>query len=198
MHGVDYQRSIGRRWLYRGRQTLKFPLKTAPRQGPAGGGEPSTQSLGDRVGFSGPGLQKSQPPPPPVSRPERMYVLFRQLCDRLQIAPPRLRELLSQGCPHRVWGHRRVFCPVAVAMWLHAKGIPRIREPSVAVATTAAQAAAEFAVSLRTFSRWCRRPGFPGRCGQRGRRNGHFPIQEITRWLSKTTATTITNPKGIT
>ena len=125
------------------------------------------------------------------------HVPFGQLCRLLQVAPRRLRELFALGAPHRIWGRRRMFDPVAVAMWLHAKGIPANSEPSTAVVSTRREAAKAFGVCERTITRWSRRANFPGRIGQRGRKNGHFPIQEITRWLTQTTATTTTRKRTI-
>ena len=101
---------------------------------------------------------------------------------------------MVQGCPHRVWGHRRMFDPVAVAMWLRAKNIPANPEPSTAVVSTRREAAAAFGVSTRTITRWLAR-GCPGRCGQRGRKNGRFAISEIDEWLKKNTTTITSNRK---
>lgn len=53
------------------------------------------------------------------------------------------------------------------------------------VAKTRAEAARLLGVEERTISRWATDPTFPGKAGDRGAQNGHFPIAEIDRWRNQ-------------
>lgn len=50
------------------------------------------------------------------------------------------------------------------------------------VCKTTWEAAKALGVGEATVDRWLREPGFPGKSGDRGRRNGYFPIAAIRQW----------------
>lgn len=61
---------------------------------------------------------------------------------------------------------------------------PNGSQPAAAevVAKTRAEAAKLLGVDERTISKWASDPTFPGKSGDAGARNGHFPIEAIKRW----------------
>lgn len=57
------------------------------------------------------------------------------------------------------------------------------------VAKTRLEAAQMLGIDERTISKWQQMPGFPGRPGDAGQRNGHYPIQQIEQWRDARQAT---------
>lgn len=57
-------------------------------------------------------------------------------------------------------------------------------EHDAVVAKTRAEAARLLGVSERTISAWATDPTFPGKSGDAGARNGHFPIGAIRQWCA--------------
>lgn len=110
-----------------------------------------------------------------------------ELQSALGVTPAELREWIKAGIPCTGKGRSRVFDPEAVEQWLLTTG--RAREeaplaPSSAdqVARTTAEAAKLCGVSKRVFADWMTEPGFPGKPGGPGRRDGYFPIGAIETW----------------
>lgn len=103
----------------------------------------------------------------------------------LGITLAKLRELIKAGLPHKGRGKARVFEPAAVEQWLLATGrAEKAVAPSPAglVARTIVEAAQLLAVAPRNFANWIKEPGFPGKPGTTGKRDGYFPIAEIENW----------------
>lgn len=61
---------------------------------------------------------------------------------------------------------------------------PANREHDAVIAKTRAEAARLLGVSERTISAWATDPTFPGKSGDAGARNGHFPIGAIRQWCA--------------
>lgn len=57
--------------------------------------------------------------------------------------------------------------------------------PVETVAKTTLEAAQQLVVNESTIDRWLKEPGFPGKAGDRGRRNGYFPIERIRQWADR-------------
>lgn len=47
---------------------------------------------------------------------------------------------------------------------------------------TKAECARHFGVSTKTVGEWLTESSFPGRSGTRGKRCGHFPVDDIAKW----------------
>lgn len=114
-----------------------------------------------------------------------------EMRNRLQIKDAAWRGLVARGLPVERVG-RRVWCDVrAVGRWLESEGEEELFS-RLGVARSVARTYAELAAGLgmsgrqpeRILQRWAKREGFPGRPGDPGKANGHFPIDEIREWIA--------------
>lgn len=108
-----------------------------------------------------------------------------ELQKALGITPATLRTWINAGLPCKGKGRVRVFEPAAVEQWLLDTGRaekPAAPSPAGVVARTMAEAAQLLDVSKRVFADWTKEPGFPGKPGTTGKRDGYFPIAEIQAW----------------
>lgn len=115
-------------------------------------------------------------------------ITFTQLREQLGITQRALSNLIRDGLPCLAEGRRKVFEEEDVARWLLANNRAVLKEEeatkeSPRVARTRKECAEHFHVHLRTVADWLEEPGFPGRAGTRGRRDGHFPLDEIAAWI---------------
>jgi hypothetical protein len=101
------------------------------------------------------------------------------------------KKLVSRGLPVAVVGRRQTCDLAAVGRWLEGEGEGELFS-RLGVARTIARTYAELAAGLgmsgrqpeRILQRWAKREGFPGRPGDPGKANGHFPIAEIREWIA--------------
>lgn len=113
---------------------------------------------------------------------------FTQLREQLGLSQPALTKLINDGLPHTLDGRVKVFEGGEVARWLVDTGraIKAVADGDNAVskiARTRRECADHFGVHLRTVADWLEDSSFPGRSGTRGHRDGHFPLEEIDKWL---------------
>jgi phage terminase Nu1 subunit (DNA packaging protein) len=108
-----------------------------------------------------------------------------QLCKELKIDAKKLAGFVKAGLPHKGKGKAQRFDGDAVIEWLVAKGYAQPPAPAGPVAATIAEAAEVLGVHRRTLAEWCNDPTFPGTPGPPGRREGHFPIDEIKAWQAR-------------
>lgn len=110
-----------------------------------------------------------------------------ELQAELGITAATLRKWIAGGLPCSKKGRARLFDAAAVEAWLLQTG-RATREgsapssPAGVVARTTAEAAKLLGISKRVFADWLTEPGFPGKAGKPGCRDGFFPIAEIEAW----------------
>ncbi len=118
-----------------------------------------------------------------------VLITFTQLANRLGITRPALSRFVRDGLPYEMQGRRKMFAERAVSAWLVEHGLADPgRSDAGAVAVTRAECAQHFGVSQRAVGYWLNEPDFPGRSGSPGRRDGHFPLDEIATWLDRRAA----------
>jgi phage terminase Nu1 subunit (DNA packaging protein) len=105
-----------------------------------------------------------------------------ELRQALGVPAKRLRKWMRRGLPATGRGRTRRFDEAAVAAWLTEHGLAQPAPPPEAIATTREEAARLLRVNLRTLAGWLTEPGFPGKAGTPGRRDGYFPIEQIEAW----------------
>ena len=111
---------------------------------------------------------------------------FSELAEQLGLTRPALSALVRDGLPYTADKRRKLFDGDEVAAWLVANGHAERSPPAPTVAVTREEAAQLLGVHLRTLAGWLRHGDFPGRAGDRGARNGYFPIEEIEAWRART------------
>jgi len=117
-------------------------------------------------------------------------ISFTELRHQLGITQPALSRLVAAGLPHANNGKRKEFDAHTVARWLLDTGraipadSPDVDGPACAIARTRREVADHFGVNLRTVAEWIDDTTFPGRSGNRGRRDGYFPLDEIAEWIA--------------
>jgi len=114
-------------------------------------------------------------------------ISFTSLRKQLGITQPALTRLIADGMPHDMDGRRKLFDERAVAKWLVETGKATIDDNETVsgpVARTRREVADYFGVNLRTVAEWCSDARFPGQPGNRGRRDGHFPLDAISEWIA--------------
>lgn len=121
---------------------------------------------------------------------------FSELAQRLGINNSRLTWLIKQGLPWTADGRRKAFDPQAVDEWLLEHGYAAVEEPETdsplvpepTIARTYAELANALAMQAKNAERILQRyavtPGFPGKPGTPGKRDGWFPVEEIRAWIA--------------
>ncbi len=107
----------------------------------------------------------------------------RKLADELGVDQKTVHAMISRGLPVDQRGRRKSFDRDAVAKWIKRNCPRRDEQPDPVVLQTRSDVANYFNVHLRTVGQWLAMPGFPGRAGDPGKRNGHFPVDQIETWL---------------
>lgn len=109
-----------------------------------------------------------------------------ELCERLKLTTVEISAYVRMGMPCEGRTKGRRFDYDAVLAWIAQHGEPEEQPLAVeAIAHTRAEAARLLGLGLdgeRIIARWLTIPGFPGRAGTSGKRDGHFPIAEIIEW----------------
>lgn len=105
-----------------------------------------------------------------------------ELAHALGVTPERLTKWIRAGLPSTGRGGSQRFDAAAVAVWLQARGLAQPAPAAEPIATTREEAARLLRVNLRTLAGWLTEPGFPGKAGAPGRRDGYFPIDQIEAW----------------
>lgn len=112
--------------------------------------------------------------------------LLKQLPD---VSRSRLRKWIDQGLPHTRNGRRLEYDEAQVIAWLvdngHANAPPIDESPPEQILRTRAELGRHFGVTTRTISEWQDKPGFPGRPGTAGKRDGFYPVNQIRKWLEE-------------
>jgi DNA-binding transcriptional MerR regulator len=121
---------------------------------------------------------------------------FRQLHQELGIPQRLLRQLVDEGlpCEAPAEGGGRLFDRATVDRWLIEHGYAEVEGPGAGqcgggqVVQTLHDLAQALDMKgkdpIRQISRWILEPGFPGRSGSAGRRDGYFPVDQIRLWLA--------------
>lgn len=111
---------------------------------------------------------------------------FTELREQLGITTRKLSQLVRDGMPHTMDGRRKMFDEDAVVQWLLDTGRAEIKEdpPASRIARTRAECGQHFGVSVDSVAKWHHDPTFPGRPGNRGQRDGYYPLEEIEQWLA--------------
>jgi hypothetical protein len=121
------------------------------------------------------------------------------LRQKLSLSRREFDKLVAEGLPHEKQGRALRFEPQAVADWLRANKkvkpagdvAPVPSPPTEQIVRTRHEVATHFGVSLRTVAEWLTDPSFPGRAGNRGRRDGEFPLLAIKAWWDAKRGTTV-------
>lgn len=115
-----------------------------------------------------------------------MLLTFTELRGQLGITARSLSALVRDGLPHVVERRKKLFDAEAVIQWLLDTGRAEIEPdpPRPRIARTRRECADHFGVHLRTVADWLEDPTFPGRPGNRGQRDGFFPLEEIAEWIA--------------
>lgn len=111
---------------------------------------------------------------------------FTQLREQLGLSQPALTKLIRDGLPYSLEGRTKVFDDQAVARWLveTKRAVVEGQEDASKIARTRRECAEHFGVHLRTVADWLEDATFPGRSGNRGLRDGYFPLEEIAEWMA--------------
>jgi len=125
---------------------------------------------------------------------------FRELQKELGITQRLLTRLIGEGLPFTLEKRSKRFDREAVDQWLVANGYAEVETPERAerahgqVVQTYQQLAEALAMTgrdpVRQLARWAALPGFPGKPGTQGRRDGYFPVDQIRLWIAARTGET--------
>ena len=96
-------------------------------------------------------------------------------------------RMIAQGNPSLLTDDERqsLECLLPYATEQERLEIQSLLGPAETVAKTTLEAAQQLGVNESTIDRWLKEPGFPGKAGDRGRRNGYFPVERIRQWSQR-------------
>jgi hypothetical protein len=96
------------------------------------------------------------------------------VCETLEVSRAKLNEWIAEGLPWSGKDRNKQFDEPELVSWLLSNGKAELGN----FTTVAAEAARELGVSPPQFSRWTKKPGFPGW-------KGYYPIDEIRDWRAQ-------------